>query len=267
MTPTATLPAVIETKEILTPEVEQKIVTISERAAMVKVVDDASLIVADEVETDIKALIKTITEDYADPIKDAHALHKKLLKRRDDKTGPLEKLLEPITTQRLSYQSEQKKKREAEEARLLKLAQEREEEERIARAAEQEKEAARLKKIADREAIEAERLADSGKAEEALALMEKAEAGRNEAAAVQQEAVAVMNTPAYVPPPRMAAPPKTKNALKMIVDRDRLQTITDMLNKGTTRTPPNVPGVRFFQKWDFEVFNATAVPEAYRRPA
>ena len=259
--------AVPETKEILTPETEQKIITISDRAALVKVIDDASLIVADEVETDIKALIKVINDDYEDPIKDAHALHKKLLKRRDDKTGPLEKLLEPIKIQRLDYQAEQKKKREAEEARLLKEAQEREEAERVAAAAEQEKEAARLKAEADEEASRAEALASEGKVEEAVALLDQSASKANEAISVQQEAEKTVATPSYVPPPRMTPAPKTKNALKMIVDRGRLQTIADMLTKGTTKTPPSIPGVRFFQTWSFEVYNSKTVPETYRKPS
>lgn len=259
--------AVVENKEIISQETEQKIVTISERAGSVNVIDDASLLVADDVETDIKALIGVITDDYAEPIKDAHALHKKLLKRRDDKIEPLKKLLDKVKPQIQDYKMEQKRKREAEEARLLKEAQEREEAERVAAAAEQEKEAARLKVEAEEEARRAEALANEGKVEEAVALLDRSETKASEAVVVQREAEKTFATPSYVPPPRMSAPPKTKNTMRMIVDTARLQTITDTLNSGRLKTPPTIPGVRFYQEWKFEVYNATAVPESYRKPS
>jgi len=56
--------------------------------------------------------------------------------------------------------------------------------------------------------------------------------------------------------------------LRMIVDRDMLQSVCNVLNKlPIVETPPNIPGVRFYREWHFEVENSSAVPEAYRKPA
>jgi hypothetical protein len=230
------------TTEIAVPEkqeIEQKLQTLSERALAIKVTDDASLLIADAVKSECLAMRKTVV-DFFKPLKEtAFAAHKAVTTAE---AAELAKILpgETYVKQAMAtYQQEQRRLREIEEARLLKLAREREEEERLARAAELEKEAAALKA--------------AGQAEEA--------------ATVQQEAEQVLVTQAYVPPPKMAAPVKTKNALKMIVDRDRLQTITDTLNSGAAKVPPNIPGVRFFQKWEFEVFSAASVPDTYRRPS
>ena len=231
---TATLPAVPETKDI-----ELKIGTLSERAMQIKVTDDESLIVADTVKTECLAMRKVVTEFFK-PLKDAaNKAHKALTSAENAELAKIVPGENHVKQEMANYQLEQRKKREAEEARLLKEAQAREEQERLDRAAEIEKEAAALKA--------------SGQVEEA--------------AAVQQEAEQVLSTPAYIPPPRMAAAPKTKNALKMIVDRERLETITVTLNRGTLKTPPTIQGVRFYQEWHFEVFNASAVPDAYRKPS
>ena len=152
-------------------------------------------------------------------------------------TSPHEPRTRATVPPALSSKSPQSRRRTLAGANSIDEA--REEEERLTRAVEIEREAAVLKA--------------AGQVEEA--------------AAVQQEAEQVLSTPAYVPPPKMAPAPKTKNAMRMIIDRDRLQTIADMLNNGKTKIPPNIPGVRFFQKWEFEVYSAGAVPESYRKPS
>lgn len=220
-------------------EIEQKLQTLSERAMTIKVTDDASLLVADAIKTECLAMRKTVT-DFFKPLKQAaHAAHTALTTAEAAELAKIIPGESYVKNQMAAYQQEQKRIREIEEARLLKLAREREEAERLERAAEIEKEAAALKA--------------AGQVEEAQA--------------VQQEAEQVLATPAYVPPPKMAAPVKTKNTVKMIVDRDRLQTIVDGMNKRTIHSAPNIPGVRFYQEWHFEVFAATNVPEEYRKPS
>jgi len=234
MTPTATLPAVPEQQEI-----ETKITTLSEKTMQLRVIDDNSLLIADSIQTECRKMRQYIEEKYKKikkPISESLENVRNMEKADLAKVVPLE---EHVKAERIRYQFEQKKKREAEEARLRKEAEEREEAERLERAAEIEREAAKLR--------------ESGQVEEA--------------AAVQQEAEQVMDTPTYVPPPRMAPTPKTKNAMKMIVDHGQLETIINSLNSNLRSTPPNIPGVRFFQVWQFEVFNATAVPESYRKPS
>ncbi len=231
---TETLPSVQEI------EIKQKLQTLSERAMTIKVTDDASLMIADTVKSDCLAMRKTI-EAFFKPLKDAaNKAHKALTtaeKAELDKIVPGEN---HVKNEMATYQLEQRKKREAEEARLLKEAQDREEAERLERAVEIEKEAAALKA--------------SGQVEEA--------------AVIQAEADTVLATAAYVPPPRMAAPPKTKNALKMIVDTARLQTMVDGINKGTIKGPlPTIPGVRFYQEWKYEIYASASVPDTYRRPS
>ena len=220
-------------------EIEQKLQTLSERAMMIKVTDDASLMVADSVKSECFAMRTAIAGFFAPLKKSAHEAHKALTTAEAAELAKIIPGENYVKQAMVTYQQEQKRLREIEEVRLLKLAQDREEVDRLERAAEIEKEAAALKAAGQTE----------------------------EAAAVQHEAEQVLATQAYVPPPKMAAPPKTKNAIKMIVDRERLQTITDTLNSGTAKVPPSIPGVRFFQKWEFEVFSATSVPEEYRRPS
>jgi hypothetical protein len=231
---TETLPAVPETREI-----DQNIATLSEKALAIRVVDDATLLAADRVESDLKVMRKVI-KDFFKPLKQAADLaHSKLCDAENAELARIVPAENYVKQQRLDYQQEQKRIKDIKEARLLKEAKAREEQERLDRAAAIEEEAARLKA--------------AGQVEEA--------------AAVQQEAEEVLSTPAYVSPPKTAPAPKTKNALRMIVDTGRLQTIADMLTKGTTKTPPQIPGVRFFQVWQFEVFNSAGVPDIYRRPS
>lgn len=234
MTPTATLPAVPETNEI-----EQKIVTLSDRAMQIKVVDDATLLIADSVRSECLAMRKTVTEFFK-PLKDAaNKAHKALTSAENSELAKIVPGETHVKAEMAAYQLEQKKKRDAEEARLRKEAEEREEAERLERAAEIEREAAKLK---------------------AAGHVEEAEA-------VQQEAEQVMSTPTYVPPPRLAPAPKTKNAMKMIVNRGALDTIAASLNNNPKATPPAIPGVRFYQIWNYEVYNASAVPDSYRKPS
>ncbi len=236
MTPTATLPEVVA---IDAHELSQKLQTLAERGLAIKVTDDVTLKLADDFISDCLAMEKEIESKFEKPVKKAHSAWKELTTWRAAELAKVTPGKEHARTEKNAYELEQKRKREAEEARLLKEAQEREEAERLERAAEIEREAAALKA--------------AGQVEEA--------------AAVQEEATQVLNTPAYVPPPRMAPIPKTKNAMKMIVDRERLQTVVDGLNRRTIKTPPVISGVTFRQVWEFEVHTPTAVPETWRRPA
>lgn len=218
-------------------EIEQKLQPLSERALTLKVIDDATLLIADTVQTECRKMRQFIEAKYKklkDPV--SAALDNIRIEEKTD-LARVVRLEDHVKKERTDFQLAQKKIREAEESRLLKLAREREEAERLERAIEIEKEAAALKA--------------SGQVEEA--------------AAVQKEAEQILATPSYVPPPKMAAPIKTKNKIKMIVDRERLQTIADSLNNHTLGSVPNIPGVRFYQQWQVEVFAASNVPEEYRK--
>jgi regulator of protease activity HflC (stomatin/prohibitin superfamily) len=220
-------------------EIEMQINPLAERAMSLKVIDDNSLMIADSIQTECRKMRQYIEEKYKKikrPIMDSLDNVRNMEKADLARVVPLE---DHLKSEGNAYKLEQKRIREAEEARLLKEAEAREEQERLERAAEIEKEAAKL----------------------------KASGNIEEAAEVQKEAEQVLATPAYVPPPRMAPAPKTKNTMRMIVDNARLQTIADMLTKGTTKTPPSIPGVRFYQKWEYVVENSSAVPDTYRRPS
>ena len=234
MTPTATLPAVPEATEI-----ENQLMTLSDRAIKIVVTNDSELMAADAIKSECLAMRKTVTEFFKPLKQAAHLAHKKLT---DAESAELSKIVpgeDHVKSAMATYQMEQKKKREAEEARLLKEAHDREEAERLERAAQIEREAAALK---------------------AAGHIEEAES-------VQEEAVQVMNTPAYVPPPRMAPVPKTKNVLRMIVDSDRLQTVCASLNRKIMNIPPVIPGVTFTQVWQYEVYSPASVPDAWRKPS
>jgi len=225
--------------EPVAPDLERNILTLSDRAMQITVTNDQELLVADAIKSECLAMRKAVIDFFAPLKKKAHEAHKALTTAENaelDKIIPGENHIKSVMAE---YQLEQKRIREAEEARLLKLAREREEADRLERAAEIEKEAAAMKAAGNVE----------------------------EAAAIQEEAEQVLATPVYVASPRMAAPPKTKNALKMIVDRERLQTVADGLTKGTIKTPPSIPGVRFYQTWSVEIFASANVPDAWRKPA
>lgn len=236
MTPIATLdvPEVIDAKEL-----SQKLQTLAERGLAIRVTNLETLKMADEFISDCLAMEKEIKSKFEKPKAKAAAAHKELCAWEKAELEKVTPGKEHARSEKFAFELAEKKKREAEEARLRKEAEAREEAERLEHAAEIEREAAKLK--------------ESGQVEEAEA--------------VQQEAVQVMNTPTYVPPPRMAPAPKTKNVMKMVVDRGRLETVAASLNNNPKATPPAIPGVRFYQMWHYEVYNATAVPEAYRKPA
>jgi regulator of protease activity HflC (stomatin/prohibitin superfamily) len=265
MTPTAVME--VHAEAIDATELTQKLQTLADRGFAIRVTDNITLKIADNYITDCLAMEKEIKTKFEKPKAKAAAAHKELCAWEKAELEKVTPGKEYAKTQKFTFELAEKKRREAEEARLLKEARDREEAERIERAAEQEKEAARLKAIADQEAAEADRLKALGREEEAATLMAQSEMKAGEAEAVQEEAIQVMNTPTYVPPPRMAPALKVKNALKMVVDRTRLETIAASLNQNPRSTPPVIPGVRFYQSWHVEVYAAASVPEAYRKPA
>jgi hypothetical protein len=218
-------------------EIEAQLMTLSEKALQIKVTDDKTLLIADNLRADCMAMRRTIT-DFFKPLKEAaHKAHKALTTAEADELNKIVPGEKHLQDEMNTYRMEQKRIRDAEEAKLRKEAEAREEADRLERAAEIEREAAALKASGQEEA----------------------------AAEVQQQAEQVLATPAYVPPPRMVPAPKTKNAMKMIVDRERLQGIADALNERKIVNPPNIPGVRFYQTWQVEILQPSSVPENYRK--
>lgn len=228
-----------EIAELGTREIAMQLMSLSERAMLITVTNDVELLAADMVKTACLEMRKTVVAFFA-PLKEAaHKAHKAITNAESLELSKIVPGENHVKTAMNDYQMEQKRIRGIEEARLLKLAREREESERLELAAAIEREAAWLEA--------------SGQVEDA--------------AITRKEAETVLATPAYIPPPRMAAPVKTKNNLRMIVNTVRLQSICDDLDIVHNAIAPTIPGVRFWQRWEFEVYNSASVPDAYRRPS
>lgn len=213
-------------------EIEEELSDLSQKALSVKVTDDTTLLVADELLSAHKAMEKKIKAFFKPEKEAADRLHKQIVAKENAELAKILPGEQHLKRQIGDYKLAEQRKREVEESRLRAKAAKREEEERLARAAEIEEEAARLKA-----------------------------AGREEEArGVQQEAEQVLNTPSFVPAPRVAPVPKTRSTLKMIVDREAIQQTVDRLRERT-----NIPGVRVYPVWQFDIVNESMVPEAYKK--
>jgi hypothetical protein len=215
-------------------EIEQQISALSVQALAIVVIDDRTLIEADTLLSEHKQLEKNI-KAYFKPLKEsANATHKRLC---DAENKELQKILpgeQHLKREIANYKIEEQRRREAEEARMRAEAMKREEEDRLARAAEIEAEAAQLK--------------SAGLTEEAKI--------------VQQEAEEVLSTPGYIPMPKARPLPKTRSSVRMIVDRERIQKMVDLMQSRT-----NIPGIRVYPVWKFDIVNEAMVPEEYKKPS
>ena len=98
--------------------------------------DDASLELAGALLLQIKTIIKNIERKFGDPIKSAHEAHTKILALKKECADPLLKAERVAKSAIATYQTEQRRIREAEERRLREQAQKEEEERRLAQAQE-----------------------------------------------------------------------------------------------------------------------------------
>lgn len=219
-------------------EIEAQISELSTRALSIKVADNETLMVADELLSAHKAMEKEIKAFFKPEKEAANKLHKMICDKENAELAKIVPGEQHLKREIADYKLNEQKRREAEEARLRAEAAKREEEERLQRAAEIEAEALRLKA--------------SGHVEEA--------------AAVQQEAETVLNTPAYIPAPRVAPTPKTKSTLKMIVDRQKLDSLILAINNGKT-PPPQIPGINIYRVWQYLILDESLVPEYYKKPS
>lgn len=225
----------MHTVEIALPEpkeIEQELSALSGQALALRVVDDATLLQADEMLSLHKQMEKKIKEFFRPEKEAADKLHKQIVAKEK---GELAKIIpgeQHLKREIGDYRLAEQRRREAEEAKLRAEAMKREEEERVARAAEIEAEAARLRSAGQAEIAEA----------------------------IQQEAEDVLNTPSFIPAPRVAPPPKTRSTLKMIVDREAVQSMVDRLQGRT-----NIPGIRVYAEWKFDVYNESLVPEQFKK--
>lgn len=115
-------------------EIQEKALALPEQAKVLKVVDNDTLVKADNFLVDIKAFAKEIKAYYRPDIDNAKELHKSLLAKMNTVLVPLveaEGLLKP---QIASYAAEQERKRREEEVRLRREQEKAEEDRRLQEA-------------------------------------------------------------------------------------------------------------------------------------
>lgn len=127
--------------EIVEPvEVEQKALSIVDKAKLVKVVDQGSYISAGNMWKSLDEIIKEVKETF-DPICEAaNKAHKAATAKRASFLDPLEGAKKSVKSLMSAYDLEQEKIRKAEERKLEEEARKRDEEARLAEAIELEKE-------------------------------------------------------------------------------------------------------------------------------
>lgn len=225
----------MNTVDIVVPEpkeIEKELSVLAQDALAMRVTDNATMLQADEMLSAHMAMKKKIKEFFKPEKEAADKLHKQIVAKENAELAKVIPGETHLKQEIGAYKLAEQRKREAEESRLRIEAAKREEEDRIARAAEIEAEAARLRA--------------SGQAEIAEA--------------IQAEAEEVLNTPSFVPAPRVAAAPKTRSTLKMIVDRQAIEQVVSRLKDKT-----NIPGVRVYAEWKFDVYNESMVPEHFKK--
>lgn len=185
-------------------EVETKALSVIDKARAVKIVDAETYTGAGMLWKSIKDMMKEVADTFDPIIEKAHASHKEALAQKAKYYAPLESAYKSVKALMSSYDQAQEALRLAEQRRLEEEARKAEEERLL------------------QEAILAE--------EEA----KRNGATKEEAA---QEAAAIIEAPAYVPP--------------------------IVLQKST----PKLAGGPVFQKrWDFEVIDVSKIPALYMVP-
>lgn len=115
-------------------QIEERALALPEQARTLKVVDNETLVQADNFLTELKTFSKEVKAYYRPDIDQANALHKSLLTKLNTVLAPLveaEGLLKP---QIAAYTAAQERKRQAEEARLRREQEKAEEERRLQEA-------------------------------------------------------------------------------------------------------------------------------------
>lgn len=119
----------------LTPEiVEQKALTIPEQAKGIAVIDNASLLISNEILLRIKDIRKEISEAFDPIIKKAYEAHKTAVAQKKKAEAPLIEAEGYIKPQIATYIAEQERKRREEEERLRQEALRAEEERKLQEA-------------------------------------------------------------------------------------------------------------------------------------
>lgn len=128
-------------------EVEQKALSVPDRARSIEINDNESYVRAGELLKAIKDIRREIDETFDSVIKKAHEAHKEAVAKKKKAEAPLLEAEGIIKPRIASYIAEQERIRQAEERRLQEEARKREEEARLA-------EAVHLESVGETEAAE-----------------------------------------------------------------------------------------------------------------
>jgi ElaB/YqjD/DUF883 family membrane-anchored ribosome-binding protein len=123
-----------------TKELESKALAIPERALQIVVACKDDMEKADRFNQDVKAMIKEVDDVFKPMAQKAHEAHKAVTTKWAEIKKPLEEATTAVTQKVRAYIAEEKRKAEAEEARLREIARQQEEERRLAEAEALEKE-------------------------------------------------------------------------------------------------------------------------------
>lgn len=175
-------------------EVEQKSLTIVDRAKMVKIIDAETYTAAGSLWKAIKDMMKEVADTFDPLIEANHRAHKAALEKKAKFYGPLEAAYRSVKGLMSAYDQEQERIRQAEQRRL----------EEIARKEEAERRRVELERLeAERKAEEA-RLMEAAAAAEAAGDKQQAEDMAAAAIAAtemaKQEAAAIQAEKPYTPP-------------------------------------------------------------------
>jgi hypothetical protein len=116
-------------------EIEQKALTLPQKAGLIKVLNQETFKAACEFREGIKAVQKEIDAAFDPIITKAHQAHKEAIGQKKKAEAPLVEAKGIIEPEISRYLTEQERIRKAEEARLAEIARKAEEESRLAEAA------------------------------------------------------------------------------------------------------------------------------------
>jgi ribosomal protein S17E len=121
-------------------ELESKALAIPEKAQIIVVATKTDMERADTFIKDVKSIVKEIDDTFAPLAKSAFDHHRKITGKWNELKAPLEYAVKSVTNKVRAYITEEKRKAEAEEARLRAIARQEEEERRLREAEALEKE-------------------------------------------------------------------------------------------------------------------------------
>lgn len=121
-----------EAAEVITiQEIQERALTVPEKARIVKIMDDKTYEAAGEILLQIKDLRKQIDAAFDPIIKKAHEAHKEAVAQKKRADAPLVEAENIIKPQISAYLAEKERQRREEEERLREEARKQEEEERL----------------------------------------------------------------------------------------------------------------------------------------